>query len=84
MPTTEDFREQLAKELASAAAAKSDYLDVRSGDLHERVGGYPRRSHRMRACCRAMWAERRDDDVVLSQPPSGEGAYLVIRYKLPR
>ena len=86
-PSAESFREQLARKFASATAAQQTYVDVRSRELHEDVGGYPARtgsSHQMRNCCRVMYAEMNEHDVVLRKPPSGEGANVVIRYKLPR
>ena len=82
--TRDAFRAQLAREFAKATAARRNHVDVQSGDLHRKVGGYPGNNHRMPVCCSVMCAEKRARDVVLSSPPSGEGASLVIRYKLPR
>ena len=84
MPTTDDFRDQLAREFESAAVAGRDYVDIRSGDLHEKLGGYPKYSHRMKACCKAMRSVMGNDDKVLQSPPSGQGSTLEIRYKIPR
>ena len=84
MPTTDDFRNQLASEFESATVAEMDYIDIRAGNLHEKLGGYPKYSHRMRACCKAMRAEMGNDDNVLYSPCGGEGANLEIRYKIPR
>ena len=84
MPDAEDFRQQLTTEFANAMAAKHTYIDVRSGDLHTTVGGYPGHDHRMPVCCSVMYAEMRTHDIILDSPPSGKGASLVIRYKLPR
>ena len=84
MPTTDDFRRQLAREFKSATEAGRDYIDIRAGNLHKKLGGYPKHSHRMPACCKAMRAEMGNDDKVLCSPCSGEGANLEIRYKIPR
>lgn len=84
MPTTDDFRDQLAREFESATAAGKAYVDIRSGCLHTKLGGYPQNSHRMPACCKAMWDAKGGDDNVLCSPCSGQGANLVIRYRIPR
>ena len=84
-PNTEDFRTCLKTELAKATERGDTHLVVRAGDLHNLVGGYSgTSSHRMRACCRVMWNEKRDDDKVLTSPRLGQGANLEIRYRLPR
>ena len=84
MPTADNFRAQLATVFADAMKAERDYVDVRSGDLHKEVGGYPGSNHRMPICCNVMYAEMRTHDGILSSPPKGKGASLVIRYRLPR
>lgn len=84
MPGKEDFREQLAKVFAAATAAQRTYVDVRSGDLHKQVGGYPARNHRMPVCCDVMYAEKDAHDTILCKPEKGKGASLLIRYQLPR
>lgn len=45
-----------------------------------------RRNHRMPVCCRVMRAAVAPDagDVILGEPPSGQGASLTVRYVLPR
>ena len=82
--TTADFRQALEDRLKEAGAAGVDHLDIKAGDLHRALGGYPGRSHHMPACCNAMRAAMRARDQVLSEPPKGRGASLVIRYRLPR
>ena len=84
MPTAEDFRDQLTTGFTNATRAGRDHVRVRSGDLHERLGGYPGSDHRMPVCCEVMYGELRDGDEVLRRPPKGKGANLVIRYWLPR
>ena len=83
IPTADDFREQ-AREFEVATVAGRDYVDVRSGCLHSKVGGYPAKSHRMRSCCRVMCDAMGSDDEVLQSPPGGQGATLAIRYRIPR
>ena len=87
IPTADDFRDQLAREFESAEAAGCDHVDIRSGDLHAKLGGYPPKpgeNHRMRSCCNVMRAAMGSDDKVLCSPPSCQGANLVIRYRIPR
>lgn len=57
---------------------------VRSGDLHTLVGDYPGADHRMPVCCNVMKEEMKAGDQILDEPSSGQGANLVIFYKLPR
>ena len=84
MPTADDFRNLLARKFESAAAGGEDHVVIRSGDLHRELGGYPGRSHRMRACCKVMCTAMGSGDKVLKSPPSGQGANLVIHYSIPR
>lgn len=84
IPTADDFRDQLAKDFASAEAAGRDYVDILSSDLHTKLGGYPGPNHRMPVCCDVMHTEMGNDDKVLESPPSGRGATLEIRYRIPR
>ncbi len=83
-PSADDFRRALGEQFERAARAGSPHVDVKSGDLHRDLGGYPGRNHRMPLCCHIMNEAIRAGDKVLSGPPSGKGATLVIRYKLPR
>lgn len=83
-PTMRDFQKELDKIFEMAQGQGNLYVDVKSGDLHRRVGGYPGRNHRMPLCCKVMKRNMKQGDQILQQPPSGQGATLVIRYKLPR
>ena len=84
IPTTEDFRQALRDILSSAGREGGDYVEVRSGDVHRRLGGYPGPSHNLPGCCGAMRSMMLPGDLVLRQPPKGKGASLVVRYALPR
>ncbi len=81
-PITKDFEDELNAIFAGHEGKK--YVDVSSGDLHTRVGGYPGRDHRMPLCCRVMRSNMKSIDQILDEPPSGQGATLLIRYRLPR
>ena len=83
-PRAADFAMVLEDWLSSAARAGQQYLDVRSGDLHRKVGGYPGTNHAMPVCCHVMRRTMRAGDEELQAPPKGLGATVVIRYVLPR
>ena len=83
-PTADDFRSALRGRFDRAPEEGKTSVEVRSGHLHEEVGGYPGSNHRMRNCCRVMRSEVTEGDVEVDAPPKGDGATVVIRYKLPR
>jgi len=62
----------------------STFVDIESGALHKKLGGYPGRSHRMPDCCQVMKRLMTKEDRILSEPAKGKGATLVIRYVIPR
>ncbi len=83
-PNREDFQKKLYSIFRQAEQQGKNYIDVKSGDLHKMVGGYPGKNHRMPICCGAMKKEMKSTDKVLDEPPKGQGATLLIRYHLPR
>ena len=83
-PTAEDFRAELRRRLDRAQRAGHPHVDIKSGDLHRELGGYPGPRHRMPVCCYVMRAAMCAGDEIISGPPSGNGATLIIRYRLPR
>lgn len=50
------------------------------GDENRFIDLYPGPNHRMPQCCDAMYKMMAGDDEVLSAPPSGKGAYVMVRY----
>ncbi len=83
-PSAEDFERALQGLLAAAHQEGKPFLDVIAGDLHRMVGSYPGPNHRMPICCDVMRKAMKPGDEVLSSPPKGKGASLIIRYYLPR
>ena len=85
-PSANDFRVKLRACFEQAEQAGESTLEVNAGQLHREVGGYPTRSgnHRMRTCCLVMMSEKVERDRIRAMPPSGWGASLTIRYRLPR
>ena len=84
LPTADEFRTEIVSRLRKAERAGHSSHDIRAGDIHRHLGGYPDRSHRMATCCDVMYALMKPSDVVLKAPPKGKGASVTIRYKLPR
>lgn len=78
------FRNAIDAILVQSEDRGLSFVDIRSGDLHRKVGGYPGPSHRMPICCSVMRSIMGSNDVVIQSPPKGNGATLVIRYSLPR
>ena len=83
-PTAKQFEDELDGIFALAQKRGESRIEVKSGDLHRRVGGYPAHNNRMPVCCTVMKRKMKPGDQVLQEPPSGQGATLVIRYRLPR
>lgn len=82
MPSAvQDFQNHLNEIFISAQNKGFQFVDVKSGDLLKRVGAHNRR---MPICCSVMKNNMRTGDKILHEPPSGQGASLIIRYKLPR
>lgn len=84
MSTAEDFQRELHALFAERERSGASSVTVGAGDLHRRVGGYPGRNHRMPVCCQVMRSTMVAGDTVIDEPPSGKGASLAIRYRLPR
>lgn len=81
-PTADHFRRALLEAKTQARERGASTVDIRAGDLHRVVGGYPGNAHRMPVCCSVMRQEMRAGDRVLAQPPKGAGASLTISYKV--
>lgn len=86
VPTSEEFKMELHRMMYEAMQQGRGNTEMTSGELHRRVGGYPGADHRMPMCCQTMRQAIIPDygDVVLEEPPSGQGATLKIRYVVPR
>ena len=84
MPDRDRFQTELARVFNVAGELGLSFIDLKSGDLHRMVGGYPGEDHRMPTCCDVMYDNMRHEDKILEKPPKGKGANLIIRYRLPR
>jgi hypothetical protein len=84
IPSKADFQKSLDELFRENEKEGNSHVDVRSGDLHRRVGGYPGLANRMPTCCDVMYENKRPLDKILNKPPKGKGASLEIKYTLPR
>ena len=84
MPSTDDFQMQLDSIFSFAEEKRLTAIIIKSGDLHRLIGDYPGTDHRMPICCNIMRKNMMSGDEVLSEPPSGAGATLTIKYQFPR
>jgi len=57
-------------------------VQVNSGIIHRKLGGYPSSNHRMPIVCKAMRNYMRKTDEIITSPPKGQGASLTILYHL--
>ncbi len=94
-PGVEEFRNAIREKIRAAAAAGLEYVEIRSGDLHDELGAEARHP----ACCQAMRSLHGPGDLILGLPRDREvnhdgltfdqqrngnrhsGANLVVRYR---
>lgn len=84
MPSKDEFRRELSARFRRAVERNATSLEVNSGELHRSLGGYPGPNHQMPSCCDVMHEATGKDDEIVTSPPSGRGASLTIRYRIPR
>lgn len=84
MLTRNDFQLELDSIFDFAERKRLSAIVLKSGDLHRILGDYPRKDHRMPICCSVMREKMIEGDEILSEPPSGKGASLLIKYHFPR
>ena len=82
--SAEQFRSMLSSLLDEAGRLGFSYVGITAGALHRRVGGYPGTEHRMPICCAAMRGVMGPSDRIVEQPPSGNGASLLVQFALLR
>lgn len=83
-PTKKDFEHTLQNRILIASKDGLLSVMINSGELHAIVGGYPGPDHRMPLCCQVMRESMREGDAIIQSPPSGQGASLIIEYKLAK
>jgi 5-methylcytosine-specific restriction protein A len=67
----------------AAHARREAWIEIKAGDLHRAVGGYPKPTPRMPMCCSVMRQAQRPGDTIVSAKVS-DGASFTVRYQLPR
>ena len=76
--TTDDIRNYIQEQMRKAKMAGKSELVLRSGDVHNDLGLKQRHPQ----VCNAMRSCMNTGDVILYQPPKGNGTTLRIQYKL--
>lgn len=82
MPNKDDFVKEIMKMQQVAKDEGAAYIDIVSGDVHRKLGGYPGTNHRMPICCDAMYELMKPGDEIIEAPPKGKGATVKVRYYL--
>ena len=82
MPNKDDFVKEIMKMQQVAKDEGAAYIDIVSGDVHRKLGGYPNRNHAMPTCCDAMYELMKPGDEIIEAPPKGKGATVKVRYYL--
>ncbi|MBV9199464.1 MAG: GIY-YIG nuclease family protein [Alphaproteobacteria bacterium] len=84
MPSVDEFRFAIRSQFREAEERGLPHLEINSGQLHRKLGGYPGPKAQMPSCWRAMYNEQQAGDEIIFRPPKGNGASLTICYRLPR
>ena len=82
--TVQDFQKEIHYILASAKNMGACSIEINSGYLHQRVGGYLSRNSEMSTCRNAMKKAMQPGDRILQDTASRNDPFLVIHYQLPR
>ena len=82
--TASEFRLKLIELLQLADSAGFDAVEISAGRLHRLVGEYPGTNHRIPVACDVLRQAIQATDQILSQPESGQGASLRVRFAFPR
>lgn len=76
--TTSEIRDYILEQKKIARESGKTEMVLKSGDVHNDLG----LKHRHPPVCNAMRQCMNASDVILYQPPKGNGATLRIKYKL--
>ncbi len=82
-PNKENFQDFIDFIFKQNIKLQNEWVDIKSGNIHQLLGSYPGRSNRMKSCCTVMYklTEKMKHEII-SAPPKGFGANLVIRFYL--
>jgi hypothetical protein len=81
-PSAWDFQNKLMVMLNAARQNGQPHVDVESGHLYAQLGDQADTHRRMSVCCEVMRKMMRPGDSIVNDPPSGEDAKLMIRYRV--
>ena len=73
-PNSDDIANEIIKIQNEAREHGLREIQINSGDLHRRLGGYPGKDHRMPLVCHVMDQFMTKRDEIICAPPSGIGA----------
>lgn len=73
MHIKDQFRSEIRSQLRSAELRGAANLEINSGMVHRKLGGYPGTNHQMPSCCDAMYEEKRAGDMIISAPKEYRG-----------
>ena len=82
-PTVQDFQKEIHYILASAQKMGARSIEINSGYLHQRIGGYLSGYNKMSTCCNVMKKMMQPGDKILRETATEDDAFLVIHYQLP-
>lgn len=80
--TWDDIKNILDEKFSDIKQEGLREIQINSGELHRELGSYPGSDHRMPMVCKVMRDYMRRNDVIIQQPPKGNGASLTILYYL--
>jgi hypothetical protein len=64
VPTKDEFRSEIRSQLRGAELRGATFLEINSGLVHRKIGGYPGTNHQMPSCCDAMYEVKRAGDMI--------------------
>ena len=82
MTNKDDFVKEIMQMKQMAKDEGAAFIDIVSGDVHRKLGGYPGTNHRMSGCCDVMYELMKPGDEIIEAPPKGKGATVKVRYYL--
>ena len=62
MPSVDEFRSAIRSQFREAEARCLPKIEINSGQLHRKLGGYPGPKAQMPSCCQAMYHEKKLGD----------------------
>jgi len=83
MTYTDDTRNELQNIMNWAKQKGIIEVTINAGKLGEALGLYDSNKNNVKSVCDAMKSMMKEGDKIVDEPPSGEGASVTIKYKVP-